>query len=57
LERIIEINESPEGIIVTTTNEKMAQRIGRAVKSAYQGETSYHWSDPKFLAVEWQRAD
>lgn len=57
LERIIDINESSEGIIVTTTNERMAQRIGRAVKSAYQGETSYHWSEPKFLTVEWQRPE
>jgi NMD protein affecting ribosome stability and mRNA decay len=57
LERIIEITDSPEGITVTTTNEKMAQRIGRAVKSAYQGETSYRWSDPRFLAVVWQHAD
>ena len=29
LERIVEVNESAEGIIVTTTNEKLAQRIGR----------------------------
>jgi hypothetical protein len=57
LERIIEINESAEGVIVTTTNEKLAQRIGRSVKSAYQGHTSYRWSDPKFLSVEWQRPE
>lgn len=57
LERIIEINESAEGIAVTTTNEKMAQRIGRALKSAYQGQTSYQWSDPKGLTVEWQRPE
>jgi NMD protein affecting ribosome stability and mRNA decay len=57
LERIIEIAEAKNGIVITTTNEKMAQRIGRAVRRAYQGETSYHWSDPKFLTVEWQRAE
>ncbi|MGE0824866.1 MAG: BCAM0308 family protein [Candidatus Binatia bacterium] len=57
LERLIEVSESDAGITVTTTTEKLAQRIGRAVKSAYQGETTYRWSDPKYLSVEWQRAE
>ena len=57
LERIVEIQESEDGVIVTTTNEKLAQRIGRALKSAYQGQSTYHWSDPKFLSVEWSRPD
>ena len=57
LERIVEVNESAEGIIVTTTNEKLAQRIGRTLKSTFQGETTYQWSDPKFLSVEWERSD
>lgn len=57
LERIIEMTESSQGIVVTTTNEKLAQRIGRAVKSAYQGHTTYRWSDPKFLSVEWERPE
>lgn len=57
LERIIEITESEDGVMVTTTNEKLAQRIGRAIKSAYQGQTTYRWSDPKFLSVEWHRAE
>ncbi len=57
LERIIEITESEEGIVVTTTNEKLAQRIGRTLKSTYQGDTTYHWSEPKFLSVEWQRLE
>jgi len=56
LERIIEISESADRVTVTTTNEKLAQRIGRTLKSSYQGHTSYRWSDSKFLSVEWQRA-
>jgi NMD protein affecting ribosome stability and mRNA decay len=55
LERIVEFTDSDDEIVVTTTNEKLAQRIGRALKSAYQGQTTYHWSDPKFLSVEWER--
>ncbi|MCS6927551.1 MAG: BCAM0308 family protein [Candidatus Binatia bacterium] len=57
LERIIEITESEDGIIVTTTNEKLAQRLGRTLKSTYQGETTYHWSEPKFLSVTWHRGE
>lgn len=57
LERIVELNDSGDGILVTTTNEKLAQRIGRALKSTYQGQTTYRWSDPKFLSVEWERSD
>ena len=57
LERIIEIREAPEGITVTTTNEKLAQRIGRTLKNSYQGHTSYHWSDRKLLTVDWHRAE
>jgi NMD protein affecting ribosome stability and mRNA decay len=55
LERIVEISEADEGIVITTTNEKLAQRIGRTLKSTYQGHTTYQWSEPKFLSVEWQR--
>src|SRR5215813_4728854 len=53
LERIVELKEEGDDIIVATTNEKLAQRIGRTLKSAYQGHTTYHWSDPKFLSVVW----
>ena len=55
LERIIAITETDTGVVVTTTNEKLAQRIGRTLKSSYQGQTTYQWSDPKFLSVEWHR--
>lgn len=57
LERIIAITESDGGLIITTTNEKLAQRIGRTLKRAHHSETTYHWSEPKFLTVEWQRPD
>lgn len=57
LERIIAITETDDGMIITTTNEKLAQRLGRILKSTYHGQTTYHWSEPKMLTVEWQRAD
>jgi NMD protein affecting ribosome stability and mRNA decay len=57
LGRIIEISESDKGLSVTTTNEKLAQRIGRMLKSTYQGQTTYQWSESKYLSVEWQRSE
>jgi len=57
LERIIAITETDDGMVITTTNEKLAQRIGRMLKSTYQGQTTYRWSEPKMLAVAWQRAE
>ena len=56
LERIINIDESDEKIVVTTTNEKIAQRIGREVYKAYQGKIEYKWShDNRMVRVEWTR--
>jgi hypothetical protein len=57
LGRIVEISESDGGIVVTTTNEKLAQRIGRTLKRTYQGHTTYQWSESKFLSVAWQRPE
>ncbi len=56
LERIIEIKSRAGGIEVTTTTEKLAQRIGREVKKAYGGTLGYTWShDVKFARVGWER--
>jgi len=57
LGRIVEISEPDGSLVVTTTNEKLAQRIGRLLKSTYQGQTTYQWSESRFLSVEWQRPE
>lgn len=58
LERIMSVKENGYGsIVISTTNEKMAQRLGRAVKKAFHGEVAYHWShDNKLVRVDWERA-
>ncbi len=55
LERIMSIKEDGYGnIIISTTNEKLAQRLGREIKKAFHGRISYHWShDNKLLRVDW----
>ncbi len=58
LERVMSIKENGHGgLVVNTTNEKLAQRLGRAFKKAFHGEVIYRWShDNKLLRVEWERA-
>jgi len=56
LERIMEISSIEGGMELKTTNEKLAQRIGKSVYRAYQGRVGYKWSqDTKLLRVEWER--
>ncbi len=56
LERIMNIVKTKKGIEITTTNEKLAQRIGKRLNRAYQGNIAYRWSDSnKLLRAEWER--
>ncbi len=57
LERVMSVRENGYGsIVVSTTNEKLAQRLGRAIKKAFHGEVAYHWShDNKLVRVDWVR--
>jgi len=56
LERIIKIKDISNELEVTTTNEKLAQRIGKSIHKACQGKVEYKWSeDTKLLRVNWER--
>lgn len=57
LERVMSIKENGYGsIVIFTTNEKLAQRIGRAINKAFHGEIKYRWSHENKLArVDWVR--
>lgn len=56
LERVMDIEMMSSGIDVLTTNEKLAQRIGKALHKAYSGIVTYAWSqDTKLARVSWQR--
>lgn len=59
LERVMSIKENGRGsIIISTTNEKLAQRLGRAIKKAFHGDVKYHWShDNKLVRVDWEREE
>lgn len=56
LGRIMDLQSTDDGIVVETTNEKLAQRLGRALNKAYAGEIEYKWSeDNKLARVNWHR--
>jgi len=56
--RVKSFKESVYGaMVISTTNEKMAQRIGRAIRKAFRGYVTYQWShDNKLARVDWARA-
>jgi len=58
LERIMSMASADGEIEITTTNEKLAQKIGKALHKAYSGEISYKWGgDTKLARVNWYREE
>ncbi len=58
LERIIRMEDKGETLEIATTNEKLAQRIGREVRKACRGTVEYKRSeDSKLLRVNWAREE
>jgi hypothetical protein len=54
--RIMEIREEGGQITVTTTEDKLAQKLGREVYKSQKGELHYQWShDQKLVRVAWMR--
>lgn len=54
LERIIALEAKGDRLTVLTTNERLAQRIGRALERAFHGKATYQWSrGNKLLRVQW----
>ena len=55
-ERIIAIEDTPDGALVTTTDIHLARNLGEALHDAYQGELEFHYNDAeKLLRVHWWR--
>ena len=57
LDRVIKMTEEGKNkLVVETTTEKLAQRLGRAVYRAYKGELDFRWSEMNhFVRVYWSR--
>jgi len=56
LERIMDMQFVGSDLEITTTNEKLTQRIGKAIHKAYDGTIEYKFSeDNKLARVNWHR--
>jgi len=56
LQRIMAIEKTEHGILVTTTDIHLARGIGDAVHHAYQGELEFHYNpEQSLLRVNWNR--
>jgi len=57
LERILSLREEDGALLIETTNEKLAQKIGRSIAKTHQGQIDYQWGDGNRLArVDWERS-
>lgn len=58
LNRIMEVKEEGDGILVTTTDSHLARRIGDALFHAYEGDLEYEYTEgDTTLRVSWRRDD
>jgi NMD protein affecting ribosome stability and mRNA decay len=56
LDKVIKWQVTPEGFEITTTTKKLAQRLGRAVQKAYDGDFEMSRSERNELfRVYWSR--
>ena len=54
--RITKIEKANGGIIVETSDQHLAMKIGKSLQSAYKGEHQYKYRDgDKFIEVNWRR--
>lgn len=56
LERLMGVEDTDEGVLVTTTGTHLARRIGDALYDAYKGSLDYHYNkEENLLRVAWHR--
>lgn len=56
LARIMAIEDTPSGALVTTTDIHLARNLGEALHDAYQGELEFHYNEAEnLLRVHWRR--
>lgn len=56
LARIMEIKQEGDSMTVSTTDDKLAQKLGRDIYKAHSGNLEYQWSrEHRFVRVNWSR--
>lgn len=57
LARIMSIESTPDGLVVSTTDSHLPRQIGEALKHAYHGELTVKYDqDEEFVRVTWTRS-
>ena len=55
LNRIVDIEETDEGLVISTTDIHLPRRIGEALKRALHGELTMHFNEAGyFVRVDWR---
>ena len=55
LDRVLKIARRKDELEIQTTNDRLAQRIGRALVRAFKGKSTYHWAHRDMMVrVMWQ---
>lgn len=56
LERIIRMEREGDAMIIETTEQKLAEHLGRALNKAHQGDLNINWAtDHDVCRVTWER--
>ena len=56
LERIMGVEGSDDGLVITTTGTHIARRIAERVEATLKGDLTFHWRDVEnLLRVDWKR--
>ena len=56
LARIMELEREGNTVTVATTDDKLAQKLGKDIFKAYSGKLEFHWSkEASFVRVNWSR--
>ena len=58
MNRIIDVEEGPDSIVINTTDIHLPHRIGTSCKRAFRGTLALHYDeDGYFLRADWRRDD
>jgi len=56
LGRIMDIDKADGHLIVSTTEDKLAEKMGREIYKAHKGKLHYQWAhDQELVRVSWSR--
>jgi NMD protein affecting ribosome stability and mRNA decay len=56
LERVIRIDRSEDALVIETTDNKLAEQLGRTLQKAHSGELQIDWQgSPVVCRVQWER--